>query len=283
VNAGPLVLAVALLTACGGSTHHGRGAGDLGFVPATTVESDQVVLPVTFPDGTSAELLYPPKLEIAELGVFPYTSGTLRRIEPTPARGKSVARDFVIRYGDLNELLASRNDGKPPRLVGQHDGAGGQSVGLWDFSWNDTAHYLGFQFGRWAVLVYDYIADPAAMTEAERASWAASFTGRETDDGFLVLEGSGSLRLAGVGEHAGPQLTFSVTEPSRALLLFPGECRPDRFGETLLVDGKRVSWHGRFASWCLSDSMRLHAEGSREFIDSVIRGLEVRNVTISKS
>ena len=55
------------------------GDGDLGFVPGTYREGDRVVLPITFPDGTSAELVYSAELEIAELGVFPYTSGTLDR------------------------------------------------------------------------------------------------------------------------------------------------------------------------------------------------------------
>ncbi len=167
----PLALAVAMLVlmGCGGRSNEplapddekataeaarARGAGrELEFVPATQREGKRVVLPVTFPDGTSAELVYPPELEIAELGVFPYTSGTLRRINPTPGRGESVARDFVIRYGDLDELLVSRNDGKPPKLLSEYEGVDGQTVGLWDLAWNDTAHYLGFQFGRWAVLV----------------------------------------------------------------------------------------------------------------------------------
>jgi hypothetical protein len=257
------------------------GARELGFVPATHREGDRVVLPVTFPDGTRAELVYPPELEIAELGVFPYTSGTLQGKSPTPGRGDSVARDFVIRYAELDEVLEARNEDKPPRLLAQYEGADGQTVGLWDFGWNETAHYLGFQFGRWTVLVYDYVA-AGAMTDAERASWAASFAGHETDAGFLLLEGSGLLRLARAGEHAGPGLTFSASDPTRALLLYPGECRPHR-EQTLLLDGKLVQWNGGFADWCLSDSMRIHAEGSREFIRALIDELEVRNVTIARS
>jgi hypothetical protein len=259
----------------------GRRTADLEFVPATHRAGDRLVLPLTFPDGTRAVLVYPPELDIAELGVFPYTSGTLRRIKPSPARGDSVARDFVIRYGNLDALLVSRNDGKPARLLSQYEATDGQTVGLWDFGWNDTAHYLGFQFGGWAVLVYDYV-DAGAMTEAERASWAASFSGRETDEGLLLLEGTGPLRLARAGEHAGPQLTFSSGEPTRALLLHPGDCRQHR-DQATLVAGKLVSWNGGFANWCLSDSMRVHAEGSREFIGALIRGLEVRNVSLAKS
>lgn len=290
-------VALGVLTGCGGATHEqraqpddtataetrpGRGDGDLGFVPATYREVDRVVLPVTFPDGTSAELLYPPELDIAGLGVFPYGSGTLHGKSPTPGRSDFVGRDFVIRHGDLAHVLAEFNGERQPALLARYQGANGQTVGFWDLRTNDTAHYLGFQFGRWAVLVYDFVSVGAAMTDAERASWAANFSGRETDDGYLLLEGLGPLRLRSVGEHAGPELTFAAGEPNRALIFFPGECRPHR-DQTRLVEGKLVSWNGGFANWCLSDSMRIHAEGTREFIGALISELDVRNVTIARS
>lgn len=292
-----VAVALLVLTGCGGQTDEPlargeenagtetrateSGDGDLGFAPGTYREGDRVVLPITFPDGTSAELVYPPELEIAELGVSPYTSGTLHGKSPTPGRSDFVARDFVIRYGHLEKVLEVWNEGRPPRLLAQYEGVDAQAVGLWDLGWDDTAHKLGFQFGRWTVLVYDYVA-AGAMSDAERASWAASFSGRETADGFLLLEASGPLRLARVGEHAGPELTFSAAEPTRNLILNPGECRPHR-DQTLRIDGKLVQWNGGFADWCLSDSMGIHAEGSRDFIGALIRELEVRNVTIAKS
>jgi hypothetical protein len=262
-------------------TQSRSGQGDLDLVPATYREGDRVVLPITFPDGTSAELIYPPELEIADLGVFPYSSGRLPRERPTHEYGEVVGRDFLIRYGDLEHVLAALNSGTPPRMISRYRGADGADVGLWDLDTNDTVHYLGFQFGRWAVLVYDYVAGGAAMTDAERASWAANFTGRETDDGFPVLEGSGPLRLARAGEGAGPELDFSATGPERGLGLYPGECRPHR-DQTRLVSGKLVQWSGGIADWCLSDSMRIHASGTREFIGALIRELEARNVTVAK-
>ena len=71
---------------------------------------------------------------------------------------------------------------------------------------NQAHGLLGLRFGRWVVLVYDYEA-AGAMTDAERASWAATFSGRETDGGFLLLEGSGPApararrRTRGSGAH----------------------------------------------------------------------------------
>jgi len=270
-----VVLGLLILAGCGAGTDEQRG-----FVPATYRDGARVVLPVTFPNGTSAELVYPPELDIAGLGVFPYTSGTLHGQSPTPGRSDFVARDFSIRYGDLEHVLAQKNGGTRPVLLAQYEGVDRQTVGFWDLQWDDTAHRLGFQFGRWTVLVYDYAA-AGAMTDSERALWSANFSGHETADGFLLLEASGPLRLAGAGEHAGPELIFSASEPTRELMLYPGECRPHR-DQNRRVDGKLVQWSRGFADWCLSDSMRIHAGGSQEFIGALIRGLSVRNVTLAK-
>ncbi len=77
--------------------------------------------------------------------------------------------------------------------------------------------------------------------EGDADGWAAGLRGRETDDGFLVLEGSGGLRLAAAGEHAGPHLMLGAMS-AEFILLMPGWCdaktdRPTR------SDG--------FGSWCL--------------------------------
>jgi hypothetical protein len=254
---------------------------DLYFTPAAFREGNQIVLPVAFPDGTRAELVYPPELEIAELGVRPYSSGTLHGKSPMPPlRSDFVGRDFWIFYGDVEDVLPVVGGGSP-RLLSTYEGTDGQSVGFWQLPANREVDYLGFQFGGWAVLVYDYAAAGlagAAMTEAERSSLAASFSGRETADGFLLLEGLGPLRLARVGEHAGPELTFGQgVEPQRSLSLHPGSCRPHR-EQTQLVRGKLVQWNGGFADWCVSDSMRAHATGSDRFIAALIGDLDVRHV-----
>ena len=44
------------------------------FIPPTQREGSNAVLPVVFADGSSAELVYPPRLKLAELGVQPATS-----------------------------------------------------------------------------------------------------------------------------------------------------------------------------------------------------------------
>lgn len=302
LRSGALVAAVLLVAGCGGSVDtsdrrgadtaaveasdpQGRRPGDTRswrFVPATRAEGDSVVLPVTFTDGTSAELVYPRRLELATLGLAPYGSATLRGKSSVPGRSDKVGRDFLILHGEAHDYLARSRWPKPPSVIARYKAADGQSVGLWNLP-HPEPNYLGFQFGRWAVLVYDYPAGEsggAAMTDAERAAWSASFSGRETADGFLLLGGSGSLRLARTGETAGPQLSFgSVGEPPW-FALYPGPCKPHR-DQTQLVHGKFVEWTPGFADWCLSDTMRIHARGRGPVIEGLIRGLAVRDVTLA--
>jgi hypothetical protein len=249
------------------------------FEPRVREDGERVVLPLTFPDGTTAELRYPPSLRLERFTIRPYSSGRLHGRSPTPGRGDVVGRDFIVVEDEVSRVLARMREQRAPVLVAEYKAPGGERVGLWDLGRRSNVNYLGFQFGRWAVLVYDYKA-AGAMTDEERASWVESFSERETDDGWLVLEGTGRLRLARAGEHAGPQLMFFATGTERGFGLYPGTCRPHR-DQDRVVAGKLVSWRGGFANWCLSDSMRIHASGSRRFVGTLIRELEVRKVVLA--
>jgi hypothetical protein len=247
------------------------------FIPATHREGGRVVLPVVFPDGTRAELVHPRGLALARLGVAPYSSGTLQGQSPAPGRSDQVARDFVIRYGDVEDVVA----GWTP--LGRYPGSDGRAVGFWDSGAGESnPNYLAFQFGEWAVLVYDFPPEfdggAASMTDVERATWARSFSGRETRRGFLRVVGTGPLRLAEAGEHAGPQLAFGSLSGPRWFALYPGRCRAGRHQDRR-IHGRRVNWSRGFADWCASGSMRVHARGSRGFRRTLIRSLTVRDQT----
>jgi hypothetical protein len=128
------------------------------------------------------------------------------------------------------------------------------------------ARSLELEFGRWTVEVYDYDAgDPGAMTEAERRSFRAGLHGRETADGFLILEATPPLKLAEAGDHAGPSLEFGMSRDSPWLLLFLVRCGP-----------KAESSMRGFSSWCLSDSVVAHAYGGRRFRAAAAEGIELR-------
>jgi hypothetical protein len=219
------LLALALI-GCGETSAADEGEGL--FVPATHREGERTVLPLTFPDGTRATITYPLELGIADLGVRPYGSAALRRDSPDPERAGTVGRDFLVLYDTGGEAL--------------------------------VPNALRFEFGRWTVEVYDYVpGTPAAMTADERRTFQASLHGRETAAGFLILEATPPLRLAG------PALEFGMSRDAPWLLLFLRPCGP-----------KAESTSRGFASWCLSDSVIAHAYGRRRFTAAAIAGIELR-------
>jgi hypothetical protein len=248
------------------SAVHAAGGAESGFTPSTYVEGDSVVMPVTFPDGTAAELVYPPELHLSDLRVQPYSSGY----------GPDFARDFLVFDKPLDEVIGSYEEAE--LLTEYEDGHGG-TVGFWRLP--PDGLYLAFQFGSWTVLVYDYAEEGAQMTDEDRALWATNLHGGDAEDGFLLLEADPPLRLARAGEHAGPELgLWSRNGDARALSLYAGDCRPygDELVDDLVVDRESDD----FAAWCLPDTpMEVHVtqDAGDTFIDDVLRGLEVRDVT----
>ena len=247
-----------------------------GFLPATYVEGDRIVMPVTFPDGTTAELVYPPGLDLSSLRVQPYNSGY----------GPGLARDFLVYDEPLEEVIGSYEDAE---LLSEYDDGHGGTVGFWRLPPDGV--YLTFQFGSWTVLVYDY-EGASQMSDQDRALWATNFHGRDAEDGFLLLGADPPLTLAEAGEHAGPELEFwSRAGDSKAILLFPGKCTPYHEGEggfddIEMVNGLAVSRDDEFADWCVPNaSMTVHVyQRPRDtFIDDVLGGLEIRNVNLASS
>ena len=215
-----------------------------------------MVLPLVFPDGTTAELRYPRALDLAGLGVWPRTSGALGN---DPATG----RNLLIGYGDPEELTA----GTAP--VACYQGADRGQVELWRSPDPEVRFRLLFRFGAWTVALWDGNAD-RLMEHRDRAAWARSLVGRETATGWLVLRGRRPLRLG--AEHEGDvQLQLGDLSP-RAVLLWPVRCEPRRPD----LDAGR-SW---FASYCLPNApMRIHVHDSDgAFGRAVVQGLQVRNV-----
>jgi hypothetical protein len=90
------------------------------FVPETSGEGADEVLPVVFPDGSTAELVYPPRLRIAELGVQPAVSLGIEK----PRHRFAHVRFLLITRTPIKEF---RNE-EP--LVKSYEGASG-TVKVW--------------------------------------------------------------------------------------------------------------------------------------------------------
>ena len=240
-----------------------RGA----FVPRSVHVGSRVNVPVTFPDGTRADVSYPQELGLASFGVRPYASGELRGC---------CARDFDILRGSFSGLVR----GSAP--VAEFPGAEGAQVEVWRGR-GDPAFYLVFRFGEWNVLVWDG-SGGATMTKAQRATWASHLDGTESSDGFLVLHPTAPLELMPSGPGAGgPQLVFGDIG-SRALLLWPGNCQPPsgqdvvQFGE-VAVDLLNQGAGWSVATWCAPGrSMTAQAYGDDAFIGSAIAGIQIQHM-----
>jgi hypothetical protein len=234
------------------------------FVPRTYPDGDSVVMPVTFPDGTTAELVYPPELDLSGLRVQPYSSGY----------GPGFARDFLVYDKPIGDVIGSYEGAE---LLAEYDDGHGGTVGFWRLP--PDGLYLAFQFGSWTVLVYDYGEEGAQMSDADRALWATKYHGRDAEDGFLILDAEPPLTLARAGEHAGPELElWSRSGDFSAVLLFPGKCTP--YGDEMF-NGLTVDRDDEFAAWCIPHApmtVHVYQEPRDSFIDDVLSGLEVRNV-----
>lgn len=242
------------------------------FMPQPAQRERSESVEVEFLEGTKAELRYPRRLGLASMGVVPYSSGRLP--------GTS-GRDFRVIYGDLTEYLNSIAAGTQRELA-VYEGVDGMKVRFWDLP-RPSPDYLGFQFGDWGVLVYDYPLPRRSMTDRQRAEWARSLAGHLTDTGYLRLESEGRLRLAQAGEHAGPSLQFGSLD-GRHLAVYLGDCRLD--DEAIrTVAGKRVNWVPRSdeAMWCLAGGrIRVQARGGREFIGAAIARLKLRDLSLAE-
>lgn len=249
----------------------------LSFVPETYEEGGRIVMPVTFPDGTTAELAYPPELDLAALHVQPYSS----------AYAPGVGRDFLVYDRPFEDVVGAY---EAAELLAEYDDGHGGTVGFWRLP--PDGLYLAFHFGSWTVLVYDYGEEGAQMSDEDRALWSTNFHGRDAEDGFLLLEAEPPLTLAKAGEHAGPELEFwSRSDLLKGILLFPGKCTPyreaeDGFDHIEMINGRAVDRSNDFAAWCIPEaSMTVHVyqEPRETFIDQVLEGLEVRSVSVASS
>jgi hypothetical protein len=226
-----------------------EGAGP--FHPKTYREGGSVVMPVTFPDGTTAEVIYPEELGTASIGPFAYLEGVPKECHPEvkPVRGRIV--DNWTRPG-------------PPLAV--FEGADGEPVGFWDGKkWAEPWDVLAFDFGPWGGVILceaDPVEDAAAL-----ALVARSLDAREAEDGFLIIAPRSPLRLDRPLE---PRILFSQDVPDRDLTLVElniSGCSPSA-----------IELGGGTAQGCLDGGIRVYAQGDRDFLNQVATGLSVRNV-----
>jgi len=240
------------------------------FTPATHKERGKVIMPVTFPDGSTAEIVYLPDTDIAAMGAQPYSSGQL---------SDCCGRDFFVLFGGVpkGELA-----GEAPLKI--YRGADGSAVEYWRMGASghdpETERWLIFNFHPWYVLVWD---EKGSMTDQNLASWARGLAGAEARDGSLRLTADQPLQLAKAGEHAGPELLFS--DRRQMVSFFVGDCErdPKEDGKVVALGGKTGPEAEWFASRCfVNQSMRMHVQSEDATVARrVIDRVEIRNVQLA--
>lgn len=145
------------------------------WAPATRTDAGLIVMPITFPDGATAELVYPADLALESLNFYPDTYGVLD--------GKSSSCGWPVhasRYDPRGGWV--RGDEPLDRVVTTTD----RVVELWEGSRSHAPYnYLLSRSGSWNVIVP---CDSATTIAGDTLEWAELVTPLESRDGLLVFE-----------------------------------------------------------------------------------------------
>lgn len=250
-------------------------AGDK-FIPQVSRRGDNVVLPVVFPDGTAAELVYPHQLNIHRLGIQPAVSLSLR------ARGKHHGRFLMITKTDVDEI--ARTD----EVLESYEGPLGTVRVYRPKSRREFLNPLliHHRVGSWNIIVGDGNAG-SFMGKRNRQLWAEKLDASVTRSGFIVLKPQPPLTLGrGPG---GPDLYFHSC--FRSIELRRERCKDLKNAN--LAKNQRAqmvrdvtvhrSENGRtiYANWC-TPSRRVSVyldDYDERYVDLAVRALRVRHVS----
>jgi hypothetical protein len=229
--------------------------GVTSFVPQTRVVGDLVRMPVVFPDGTEATVVYPRSSELASLGVQPAVS-YLWRDDPPP-------RFPIVFLHDPTASLDPYVEGHgPARLINMSEGG----IEVWRARGNDVERrfWLRYELPSWTVLVS--VRD--ALASAIEVNASLDLT--ETRSGFPVARAIGPIALSyESGEGQGAMLQIGSTlDPS--ILLWLERCSgPDE-----------IAASGEYGSMCLADGLvTANIYGKPADVQAVVEGLTVKGLT----
>jgi hypothetical protein len=215
-------------------------------------------------DGSRVEIAYPEALGLAELGLAPQTL-----VHSTQSNG--CGWEPLIRLGSMNGVLYQGSEPVNPSLGG--------GPAMWQGKGSNSPYYLVYEFGEWSVNV------PCDRPDFDGLeSWNDGLQGRVTPDGFLVLDTAPPI----VREGADPDLSYGPG------FIFGGSDGP---GFVVLTLGTRcdsgtgLQRDNDSAQWCVAIGdgaveITVYAlntnPAGRQFIDSVVDGLEVRSIDVSQ-
>jgi hypothetical protein len=230
------------------------------FVPPTEVVGDETQMPIVFPDGTQATVVYPTPLDLASLGVQPEVS-YLWKDDPPP-RYPIVflhgADASIARYVDLDE---------GSRLVNTSEGG----IEVFQARGNDIERrfWIRYELRSWTVLVSVRDALAGAVEVA------ASLDLQETESGFPVVTTSDPIALSHEsGEGEGPMLAIGSVG-DRAVLLWIERCSGGAGVDEVLESGA-------YGSACLADGqVTATIYGNPSAVEAIVQRLRIEDFRAS--
>lgn len=183
---------------------------DERWAPPVHRDGDLVVMPITFPDGTTAELRYPPELSLEErFNAYPDTfaaggpqacGSSVHATRHDPKVGYVIGSEPLARFTRQDGSFAELWDGEP--LSEPHD-------------------YLLIRFDSWtAVIPCRWNGD---WDREEVSVWSENVHGHESADGMLVLTATPPLEVHPY--EGSPTVRFSNRDLVLDLTVAPDECR----------------------------------------------------------
>lgn len=244
------------------------------FVPQTTASGGLTDMPITFTDGTTADLLYDPSVDLANLGVSLSDSGTLGQFQRANLQ-------FQIDHGGASYVKpATTSPGAQQGLAAPS----GSNVPLLPAASDTPGNFLDFKFGDWHVGVWEG-TDAEQMSASDDQAWAQNLTGTQTASGFLVLTAKGPLKLAPFGTPgSGPYLVFGDINTT-GVILTPEACTPPV--------GKDVVNNSAGAPVRIAQNLGAHYEGymclpggkmdvqifgTNQFVTAATNSIDVKNI-----
>jgi hypothetical protein len=235
------------------------------FVPLTEVVGDETRMPVVFPDGSRATLVFPSELSLEDLGVQPDVSYV--------SKDESGPRYPIVFLHDPKASLATYVAGSEPISTTEAGAEIWAMSAEWESNWfywsQHEGVWLRIQLEAWTVLV--------SSTSVEDAVQVADHLRiRQTPSGFPVVDAAGPLELPEfAGESQGPELSIGDANPDpwvdsdrTVILLSPDGCVEEGIDTSL----------GYYGSTCLGEGeIRLGVYGTEGFVSNVVQELRAED------
>lgn len=208
------------------------------------------VMPLVFPDGTRAHMMFPLEMELEDFQMVPYAFVRL-------GDSGCCALEARFVYGTDRPFLSyAEPSGRT------FPGWDGGSVELWEPKQPRDSRLLVYRFGEWRLGVS--LHNDRDMPEEEMARFAGSLEGAVTPEGFLALRGHDGLQVLSAPPPIGPGLNLWSVDERQGVLLSHHRCdEQPRFGFGGWTNTNLQRSNGQ-VSWCQDGQIEIRVNYGKD-------------------